>query len=66
MPRKKLNLDKRNIRFFMGDIPTLEEHFPEIPYTAVIREIIHQYAENLRRGEQKPLFFDPHHISLEE
>lgn len=64
MARKKLNVEKRPIRFYKGDIDLIQEHFPDIPYNAIIRELIHIYAQNLSRGQNNPLVYDPNQINF--
>lgn len=66
MARKKLNVEKRSVRFYIGDLDVIAQHYPDIPYNAVVREIIHIFAENLRTGQSQPLVYDPANLRLED
>lgn len=66
MARKKLNVEKKPIRFYKGDIDLIQEHFPDIPYNAIVRELIHIYAQNLVSGQNNPLIYDPSNIKIED
>lgn len=65
MSRKKLNVEKKSIRFYKGDIDIIEKHYPNIPHNAIVRELIHIFANNLESGRTDPLVYDPSRIQLE-
>jgi len=64
MSRQKLELDRKLIAFFPDDIQTLRDHHPELAYSAIVRNLIHQYAEGLRSGNLKKIKYDPSKIEI--
>lgn len=47
---KKLDrpTEKRLIAFFLGDVKTLVEFYPEIGYNAAVRALVHAHCNKLR------------------
>ena len=47
---------KVNLLVYAKDITTIDTSFPDIGHNAVVRELIHGYAEDLRaRVEKRPI-----------
>lgn len=65
MPRKNLNLEKRQLRLHKGDVEIIQNKFPHIPYNAIMREIIHAFAKSIEQGGSGVIQYDPNSLKVE-
>lgn len=64
IPEGRKLFERRLISFIPGDLDTIKTHFPDKPYNAIVRTLVHQYANGLRSGHIERIEFNPNQLDI--